>query len=184
MEWIYQWIRQIAVFSVISFLILYVMGNQEKKNVLYFYLSMLMLLLILKPVSAFLHFDERLAGKIASLEMNTEMQAVNGQVEEIVGSQDQKITEYTSQQVLSWIKGMVEDEKMKFLGGKVTFDEERLKQTGEVLLTGIEISVSCEGKSRSEIEPDLKQLKKKITDLYAENPVEVTIKFRDSASAH
>ncbi|MDO5409529.1 MAG: stage III sporulation protein AF [Lachnospiraceae bacterium] len=138
---VYQWIRQIAVLGVISFLTLYLMGSQDKKYTLRFYLSLLMLLLLLRPASAFLKFNTVLAQKLTGLEAETEIQAVSGVFQELSLEQDQEILQYTSQKALSWVQGLAEDQKLEFTGGKVEFDETLLEQSGTIAISEVEIFV-------------------------------------------
>ena len=109
MEAVYQWIRQIAVFAIISFLVLYLMGSQDKKTVLRFYLSLLMLLLVLKPAAALLDLNQILTEKLTELEAEAEMSAVNGQIQQVSAAADQEFLDYTSERALSWIENLVKD---------------------------------------------------------------------------
>lgn len=180
LESVYQWIQEIAVFAVISFLILYLMGNQEKKFTLHFYLSLLMLLLVLRPVADFLKLDTVLAEKLTELETDTEIAAISSQIQEAGERQDQEILEYASQQAMTWIKGMVQDMGLEVLEGKVIFDEQALKQTGEVAISSVRITVSRAGKSLADIQSVLKELEKEIADTFNLKKSLVTVKSGNS----
>lgn len=184
LEAVYQWIQQIAVFAVISFLVLYLMGSQEKKFTLRFYLSLLMLLLILKPAAAFFKLDTILAEKMTELETNTEIAVMSDQIQQMGELQDQKILDDTSQKAISWIQGMVQDKDLNFLEGEILFDEQTLEQTGEVILSGVKITVSRAGKSLAEIQPVLKELEEEIADTFTLKKSSVTVKSSNQESDH
>lgn len=181
MEAMYQWIRQIAVFAVISFLVLYLMGDQQKKYTLKFYLSLLMLLLILKPAAAFLNLDQFLTEKLTGLEIEAEMEAVNGQIQQAAAASGQEILGYTSNQVLSWIDGLVQDEKLELMEGNVDFDEKKLEQAGEVVISDVEITVTGAGKSLRDLQPACDHLKKEIAETFELNESSVTVNAREGS---
>lgn len=162
MEAVYQWIRQIAVFAVISFLVLYLMGSQDKKTVLRFYLSLLMLLLVLKPAAALLDLNQILTEKLTELEAEAEMSAVNGQIQQVSAAADQEFLDYTSERALSWIENLVQDENLVLQDGKIDFDEKILEQTGEVVITGVEVTVYEPEQSGSDTESISDDLENKI----------------------
>lgn len=178
MEAVYQWIQQIAVFAVISFLVLYLMGSQEKKFTLHFYLSLLMLLLVLRPAAAFLKLDTVLTEKLTELETDTEIAAISSQIQEAEEWRDQEILEYTSSKAVSWIRGLVQDVNLDFLEGEVSFDEQTLKRTGEVVISGVKITISRAGKSLAEIEPVLKELEEEIAGTFGLKKSSVMVKSR------
>ena len=178
MEAVYQWIQQIAVFAVVSFLVLYVMGSREKKFTLHFYLSLLMILLILRPAAGFLKWDAVLAGKLTELETDTEIAAISNQIQEMGEWQEQEIIDYTSQKAISWIKGLVQDQNLDFLEGEVSFDRQALRKTQEVVITGMEITVSQPGKTLTEIKPVLDGLKEEMAEMFQLKESSVTINFR------
>ncbi len=180
MEAVYGWIQQIAVFVVISYLVLYLMGSQEKKRVLRFYLSLLMLFLVLRPVAGLMDLDTTLVQKLKELEIqeNTEIAAVSGQIQEIGRTQDQEVLEQASQEAISWLQNLVQEENLEFLGGEVQFDEETLARTGEVIVCGVNLMVSQAEKTADQIRPYLNELKTNIAQAFEleESAVAVTAK--------
>lgn len=178
LEAVYQWVQQIAVFAVIAFLVLYLMGSQEKKLTLRFYLSLLMLLLILKPAAAFLKLDRVLAEKLTGLETDMEITAINDQIQAVGKAQNQEILEYASRKALSWIDGLVQDRNLDFLDGEVVFDEQILEQTGEVAISGIRITVSRAGKTFSEMQSVLDELEEEMADTLALKKEDVKVNWK------
>lgn len=176
MEAVYEWIRQISVFAVLSFLVLYLMGNQEKKSVLRFYLSLLMLILVLKPAASLFDLNQILTEKLTELETETEISAVNGQIRQASTNTGREILDYTSKKVLSWIEGLAQDENLSLLEGNVLFDEKKLEQTGEIAVTGIRIIVFCENASPAEIQPILGKLKNEIAEAFELTQGAVSVK--------
>lgn len=176
MEAVYQWIQQIAVFAVISFLVLYLMGNQAKKSTLRFYLSLLMLLLILKPAAALLRLDQMMTEKLTGLETEAEMSSVNGQIIEAAKISDHELLDYTSEKALSWIRGLVQDENLELLDGKIDYDEKILEQSNELEVSSVEITVSGAGKSLSEMQPVFEHLENEIMEAFNLNKNAVSVK--------
>lgn len=176
MEAVYQWIRQIAVFAVISFLVLYLTGNQEKQSTLRFYLSLLMLLLILKPAAALLQFDQILAEKLTEMETDADLSAVDGQIQQAAELSDHSLLDYTSDKALSWIKGLAQDENLELLDGKIYFDEKIMEQSGELVVTGVEITVSGPGKKLAEIQTASGHLQSDIMEAFHLNKSAVSVK--------
>lgn len=178
MEAVYQWVQQAAFFAVVSFLVLYLMGSQEKKLTLRFYLSLLMLLLILKPAAVFLNLDEVLTEKLAGLEADMEIAAISDQIQAAGEAQDQEIMGYASQKAVSWMKSLVQDRNLDFVDGKVTFDEQTLEQTGEVVILKVEVTVSQAGKTLSEMQTVLDELEEEMADSLALKKGDVKINWK------
>lgn len=177
MEAVYEWIRQIAVFAVISYLVLYLMGNQEKKYTLRFYLSLLMILLILKPAVSAFNLEQVLTEKLTELEAGAEMTAVNSQIRQIAAASDQEFLDYTSERALSWVRELAEGKALELKEGKVNFDDEKLEQSGEVVISGLEIVVSAAGKQASEVRSLIQELKSEIAAAFNLDKNAVTIRL-------
>ncbi len=143
MEAVYEWIQQIAVFAVISFLVLYLMDGQEKKKVLHFYLSLLLLFLILRPVAALFQWDRGWEQKLAELVEQTDfsVDAVSEQVLQIRNEQDQQVIAEASDEIISWLQELAKEEKLELLDAKVLFDEERLEEKGELQVNRVWLEV-------------------------------------------
>ena len=176
MEAVYEWIRQISVFAVLSFLVLYLMGNQEKKSVLRFYLSLLMLLLVLRPAASLFNLNQVLTEKLTKLETETEVSAAGKKVRQAAAISGRELLDYTSRKALSWIEGLIQYENMSLQEGDVVFDEEKLEQTGEVAISGIRITVSPGDSSPAEMQPMLKKLESEIAEAFDLNQSAVTVK--------
>lgn len=145
MEAVYEWIQQIAVFAVISFLVLYLMDGQEKKKVLHFYLSLLLLFLVLRPVAALLQWNRGWEQKLTELVEQTDfsVDAVSEQVLQIRNEQDQQVISEASDEILSWLQELAKEENLELLDAKVLFDEERLEEKGELQVNRVCLEVSA-----------------------------------------
>lgn len=176
MEAVYGWIRQIAVFAVISYLVLYLMGEQEKGHVLRFYLSLLMMFLILKPVSSACSLDQVLTEKLTELETDAEIAAAGSQIRQIAQASDREMLDYVSEQALSRVRELAEGKNLEFNHGKVDFDDGKIEESGEVVITGMELTVSDDGKQSSEIRPLLKELRGEIAGEFGLDQNRITIK--------
>lgn len=143
MEAVYEWIQQIAVFAVISFLVLYLMDGQEKKNVFHFYLSLLLLFLVLRPVAALFQWDRGWEQKLTELveQMDFSVDAVSEQVLQIRNEQDQQVIAEASAEIISWLQELVKEEDLELLDANVVFDEERLEQKGELQVNEVWLEV-------------------------------------------
>lgn len=176
MEAVYGWIRQIAVFAVISYLVLYLMGEQEKGHVLRFYLSLLMMLLILKPVSSVCSLNQVFTEKLTELETDAEIAAAGSQIRQIAQASDQEVLDYVSEQALSRVQELAEDKNLEFNHGKVDFDDEKMEKSGEVVICGMELTVSGGGKQSSEIRPLLKEFREDVAGEFGLDQSRITIK--------
>lgn len=179
MEAVYEWIRQIAVFAVISYLVLYLMGGQEKKHILRFYLSLMMLLLILKPAVSALHLDQILTEKLTEVEMDADMAAAGGQIRQAAQACVQELLDCTSESALSRVRELAEDKDLKLEKGTVDFDEKKLEQSGEIVITGMDLTVSGTGKQSSEIRTLMGELKKEVAEAFELDQYEVSVKWKN-----
>ena len=179
MEEVYEWVRQIAVFAVISYLVLYLMGDQNKKHTLRFYLSLMMLLLVLKPAVSALHLEQILTEKLTELETEADISAVNSQISQVSQACEQELLSCTLESVLLQVRELAEDKNLKLEEGTVEFDEKKLEKSGEVVVTGMKITVSETGKQAEPPRTLLRKLKEEISETFKLDQYAVSVKWRD-----
>ncbi|MGN0294596.1 MAG: stage III sporulation protein AF [Lachnospiraceae bacterium] len=179
MEAVYEWIRQIAVFAVVSYLVLYLMGEQEKRHILRIYLSLMMLLLILKPAVSVFHLDQILTEKLTELTSDTDTTVTVSQIRQAAQACSQEILDCTSESALTRVRELAENKNLKLEKGTVDFDEEKLEQSGEVIITGMDLTVSGTGKQSLEVRTLLGELKKEVAETFELDQYAVSVKWKN-----
>lgn len=161
MEAVYGWIRQITLFCVAAYVVLYLIEDEKKKRMLRFYLSLLLLLLLLKPLSAAFRLDTFFQEKLSALEIQAQTSALSLQLKEIRGQETDYLTSSLSAEVISWLKGLAQEEDLQITQGTVSWDEEKLLEEQEAVIEKVELSLYSSKKNGQPSRESLQNLKKK-----------------------
>lgn len=161
MEAVYGWIRQVTMFCTAAYVVLYLIEDEKKKRMLRFYLSLLLLLLLLKPLSAVFKLDTFFQEKLSALEIQAQTDALSSQLQEIRGRETDYLTAGLSEEVISWLKGLAQEENLQILKGTVSWDEEKLQKEQEAVIQKVELSLCSREKNRQPSRESLQNLKKK-----------------------
>lgn len=161
MEAVYGWIRQITMFCTAAYVVLYLIEDDKKKRMLRFYLSLLLLLLVLKPLSAVFQLDTFFQEKLSALEIQAQTGALSLQLQEIRGRETDYLTAGLSEEVISWLKGLAQEEDLQILKGTVSWDEKKLQEEQEAVIQKVELSLCSSQKNGQPSRESLQNLKKK-----------------------
>ena len=128
LDTVYLWIRQIAVFTVICFLVLYLFDGKNRK-IIRFYLSVLLLVLIFRPIlkagSLDQMMNQRLSEISAAFSSSIHQKETEWVQESTVRKNQEKIEEqvdqgqeaaenYTREQILQYVKKQTEEAGFSF----------------------------------------------------------------------
>lgn len=189
MDTVYLWIRQIAVFSVICFLVLYLFDGKNRK-IIRFYLSVLLLVLVFRPVLKAGSLDRLLNNRLseisAAFSASIHQSEKEWRQEKEVRKNQEKIAEqldqaqenaenYTREQILQYVEKQMEAAGFSFTDGKVIFDGERFQDTAEIAVKKLYLSVVQSKEELAARKEELADLKNQIASILEINPDDIEI---------
>lgn len=189
MDTVYLWIRQIAVFTVICFLVLYLFDGKNRK-IIRFYLSVLLLVLIFRPIlkagSLDQMMNQRLSEISAAFSSSIHQKETEWVQESTVRKNQKKIEEqvdqgqeaaenYTREQILQYVKKQMEEAGFSFADGKVIFDTERFQDTAEIVVKKLYLSVKQGKEELDAHQEELAGLKNQIASILEIKPDDIEI---------
>ncbi|MGN0268835.1 MAG: hypothetical protein ACI4D7_14315 [Lachnospiraceae bacterium] len=189
LDTVYLWIRQIAVFSVICFLVLYLFDGKNRK-IIRFYLSVLLLVLIFRPILKAGSLDQMMNQRLSEIseafsssihQKETEWVQENTvrknqeKIEEQVDQGQEAAENYTREQILQYVKKQMEEAGFSFADGKVIFDTERFQDTAEIVVKKLYLSVK-QGEEELDVhQEELADLKNQIASILEITPDDIEI---------
>ena len=189
MDTVYLWIRQIAVFTVICFLVLYLFDGKNRK-IIRFYLSVLLLVLIFRPVLKAGSLDQMMNHRLSEIseafsssihQKETEwvkestVRKNQEKIEEQVDQGQEAAENYTREQILQYVKKQMEEAGFSFADGKVIFDTERFRDTAEIVVKKLNLSVKQGKEELVAHQEELAGLKNQIASILEINPDDIEI---------
>lgn len=191
MDSVYLWIRQIAVFTVICFLILYLFDGKSRK-IIRFYLSVILLVLVFRPVLKAGSLDQLLNNRLSevadafasSIQMDEkenrwiqerEVQKNQEKIAEQLEQDQENAENYTGKQILQYAEKQMEEAGFTFADGKVIFDTEQFQETAEITVKKLYLSVKQTEEELSAHKEDLADLKNRIASVLELNPNDIEI---------
>ena len=189
LDTVYLWIRQIAVFTVICFLVLYLFDGKNRK-IIRFYLSVLLLVLIFRPIlkagSLDQMMNQRLSEISAAFSSSIHQKETEWVQESTVRKNQEKIEEqvdqgqeaaenYTREQILQYVKKQMEEAGFSFADGKVIFDTERFQDTAEIVVKKLYLSVKQGKEELDAHQEELAGLKNQIASILEIKPDDIEI---------
>ena len=189
LDTVYLWIRQIAVFTVICFLVLYLFDGKNRK-IIRFYLSVLLLVLIFRPIlkagSLDQMMNQRLSEISAAFSSSIHQKETEWVQESTVRKNQKKIEEqvdqgqeaaenYTREQILQYVKKQMEEAGFSFADGKVIFDTERFQDTAEIVVKKLYLSVKQGKEELDAHQEELAGLKNQIASILEIKPDDIEI---------
>lgn len=189
LDTVYLWIRQIAVFTVICFLVLYLFDGKNRK-IIRFYLSVLLLVLIFRPVLKAGSLDQMMNHRLSEIseafsssihQKETEwvkestVRKNQEKIEEQVDQGQEAAENYTREQILQYVKKQMEEAGFSFADGKVIFDTERFRDTAEIVVKKLNLSVKQGKEELVAHQEELAGLKNQIASILEINPDDIEI---------
>ena len=189
MDAVYLWIRQIAVFAVICFLVLYLFDGKNRK-IIRFYLSVLLLVLIFRPVLKAGSLDQMMNNRLSEISaafsssihqketewvQERELRKNQEKIAEQVDQGQEDAENYTREQILQYVKKQMEEAGFSFSDGKVIFDTERFQDTAEIVVKKLYLSVKQGEEELAAHKEELAGLKNRIASILEINPDDIEI---------
>ena len=189
LDTVYLWIRQIAVFTVICFLVLYLFDGKNRK-IIRFYLSVLLLVLIFRPILKAGSMDQMMNQRLSEIsaafsssihQKETEwvqegtVRKNQEKIEEQVDQGQEAAENYTREQILQYVKKQMEEAGFSFADGKVIFDTERFQDTAEIVVKKLHLSVKQGREELAAHQEELAGLKNQIASILEIKPDDIEI---------
>ncbi|MGN0341306.1 MAG: stage III sporulation protein AF [Roseburia sp.] len=134
MESVIQWVRSIAILYVVGQVLVYLAQGKKYEKYIHFYVQLVLLLAITRPVFSLLGDEEEFRNRISFHEFSQEMQEQKAQLEQLQsGSNDLYIRE---------CEQLVEEDVSEFLGEQSdNFGEVKVTLSEELEIEHIGVSV-------------------------------------------
>lgn len=189
MDTVYLWIRQIAVFTVICFLVLYLFDGKNRK-IIRFYLSLILLVLVFRPVLKAGSLDQMMNNRLSEISaafsssihqketewmQESEVRKNQEKIAEQVNQEQEEAENYTREQILQYVKKQMEEAGFSFADGKVIFDTERFQETAEIAVKRLYLSVKQGKEELDTHKEELAGLKNQIASILDISPDDIEI---------
>lgn len=189
MDTVYLWIRQIAVFTVICFLVLYLFDGKNRK-IIRFYLSVILLVLVFRPVLKAGSLDQMMNNRLSEISaafsssihqketewmQESEVRKNQEKIAEQVNQEQEEAENYTREQILQYVKKQMEEAGFSFADGKVIFDTERFQETAEIAVKRLYLSVKQGKEELDTHKEELAGLKNQIASILDISPDNIEI---------
>lgn len=189
LDTVYLWIRQIAVFTVICFLVLYLFDGKNRK-IIRFYLSVILLVLVFRPVLKAGSLDQMMNNRLSEISaafsssihqketewmQESEVRKNQEKIAEQVNQEQEEAENYTREQILQYVKKQMEEAGFSFADGKVIFDTERFQETAEIAVKRLYLSVKQGKEELDTHKEELAGLKNQIASILDISPDDIEI---------
>ena len=189
LDTVYLWIRQIAVFTVICFLVLYLFDVKNRK-IIRFYLSVILLVLVFRPVLKAGSLDQMMNNRLSEISaafsssihqketewmQESEVRKNQEKIAEQVNQEQEEAENYTREQILQYVKKQMEEAGFSFADGKVIFDTERFQETAEIAVKRLYLSVKQGKEELDTHKEELAGLKNQIASILDISPDDIEI---------